>query len=176
MYSKAIASLIFGLGALCFSVTRSYGAEPGFSREGTRFIVQHDHGAVIAADQKLVAMMKAAEVAPVGLVQRQHRYLLLLIRQPTRPLPMHRCGAGTEDRLLLLEADAGVAHVKDMLQLQSCEAGEHLDVDDPESTSDIINGLCLQGDELSFRVVRIFFDDQVVPHRYHIADGFKEVR
>lgn len=176
MCSKAIASLICVLGTVCLPARGSSGLEPGFEWDGTRFVIQQDHNRAVPADRKLAALVKTGEIAPVALVQQQHQYLLLLMRRPTRPLPMHRCGAGTEDRLLLLEVADGKAHLKDTLQLQSCEAGEHLDVDDPESTRDLVAGISLQGDRLSFLVVKTFADDQSVLYQYRITDRFEELK
>jgi hypothetical protein len=176
MYSKAILSLFVLLGGACSAIRESYGTEPGFSLQGTRFTIHQDHDEVVIADQKLAALMKTAEVIPAGLVHEQHLYLLLFVRQPTRALSMHRCGAGAEDRLLLLRASAGKAHVKDVLQLQSCEAGEHLDVDDPESTEDVVNGITLQGNRLSFHVVRSFVNDEPVSRQYRVTNRFEELK
>jgi hypothetical protein len=127
---------------------------------------------------QLAALLRGAEVAFVGRTRGQDAADLVLMRKPTRPLPLHRCGAGTEDFLLLLRPRGGVMQLDDRLRVQSCEHGEHLDIDDPESTEQLIDVLRTSGSELVLPTRYSFSPtpDTVVSRRYMIGKRFQPVR
>lgn len=126
---------------------------------------------------QLAALLRNAEVAFLGAVRGPEPATLVLIRKPTPELPLHRCGAGTEDFLLLLRPRGGVMRLDDQLQVQSCELGEHLDVDDPESTEQLVHALRMTGGELILPTRYSFSPtpDAVVSRRYTIGKRFQPV-
>jgi hypothetical protein len=126
---------------------------------------------------QLAALLRGAEVAFVGPTRGPDAAELVLMRKPTRPLPLHRCGAGTEDFLLLLRPRGGVMRLDDQLRVQSCELGEHLDVDDPESTEQLVHALRMTGGELILPTHYSFSPtpDAVVSRRYTIGKRFQPV-
>lgn len=79
--------------------------------------------------------------------------VLVLVRKPTRPLEMHRCGAGFEDYLALIRYRDGNLTLLDKILLQSCEHSIDLDAPDATQPGGIISALHFEGKELRFSVV-----------------------
>ena len=100
----------------------------------------------------LQAFARYAElfVLPQALDGERH---LVLVRRPTRPLSMHRCGAGFEDYLALVRSHAGEIFLLDKIPLQSCENSVDLAQPDASRPVEIISAIKVDGDVLSFSTV-----------------------
>lgn len=78
---------------------------------------------------------------------------LVLVRRPTRPLAMHRCGTGFEDFLALVRYRGGNLILLDKIGLQSCEKSVGLALSDATQPNEIMSAIKFEGDRISFSVV-----------------------
>ncbi|KAB0577497.1 hypothetical protein F7Q92_16375 [Ideonella dechloratans] len=100
---------------------------------------------------------------------------LVILRRPSKELPLSRCGAGSEDRLALIVYSSKKLRLVDSIPLQSCENNVTLvlpDLSIPDNPADAIK---LDSSELEFSTLNAEMTGPEV-HRFLISpSGFKKI-
>jgi hypothetical protein len=85
---------------------------------------------------RLAKAVHDAEVKIIDVPLSHSGHYLVYASKPTGRPPMSRCGAGTEDVLLLLRHQNSMLTLLDKIDVQSCEQGMFLTNQDMEPPSD----------------------------------------
>ncbi len=100
--------------------------------------------------------------------------LLILARYASKPQGLGRCGAGTEDYLLLVKIMPPLIKLRDKLFIQSCEKNFNLDTPDPYDPNSLFEAINLDEDNqsLHFTINRYINGESVSePMGYIISDN-----
>jgi hypothetical protein len=105
---------------------------------------------------------------------------LVYVSKPTRPLPMHRCGSGTEGYLALLKHRSGRLLLVDHVRIQSCEEGVFVSTSDFEIPLDASKEIQISGNVIAYLSTYPNFarrPEELEAHKYEIVgDRFIVVR
>ena len=125
-------------------------------------------------DIKLRQMVQAATVLVPDMTMPQQDIHLILVQRQTRPLPMHRCGAGTEEELALLRYSNNKLRLLNRISIHSCEERRLLVNEDFTMSQDPLTAIQFHGNHITFLATPPLLMEsttQLVTHKYKILNG-----